>query len=83
MWHFKRNMSKLTQIISCWIEIRLNIVVKWFEDIDGVLDADAAVQDVVLAIVRPQKLVHNRRSKRTHPVDQLEQRIKFCKEKES
>ncbi len=55
---------------------------KGFENVDGLLDPDAAVQDVVLAVVRPQQLVHNRRSERTHPVDQLEKEANYEDKKE-
>ena len=71
-----------TKVVSRRIEIRFNVV-KGLENLDGLLDPDATVQDVVLAVVRPQKLVHNRRSKRTHPVDQLEQKCEFFEGEES
>jgi hypothetical protein len=52
--------NPFTQVISGRVQVSLDGV-KRFQDVDGLFDADAGVEDVVLAVVRPEQLVHYRR----------------------
>ena len=53
--------KRITQIFASGIQVSLNVV-KGLQYVDGFLDADARVQDVVLAVVGSQQLVDDRRS---------------------
>ncbi len=52
--------NPFTQVISGRVQVSLDVV-KRFQDVDGLFDADARVEDVVLAVVRPEQLIHYRR----------------------
>ena len=61
----------LTQVVPRRIQVRLDVVER-LQDVDGFLDADAGVQDVVLAVVGPQQLVDGGCPDGDDQVDQLE-----------
>ena len=53
---FKKTQNIFTQVVSRWIQVGLDVV-EHLQDVDGFLDADAGVQNVVLAVVGSEQLV--------------------------
>ena len=73
---FKYFLKVITQVISGRIQIGPDIM-KRLQDVDGLFKSHARVQDVVLAVVGAQQLVHHRCPNGTDQIDQLQDEMKF------